>query len=72
MSPEINPAAHAISNGSFSGLRRPEREVNNPPYFRARRRMSGAMPPPVLLGGRNSVHDTTYRYGLDGPRLKSR
>jgi len=34
--------------------------------------MAGAMPPLVLLGGRNSLDDITSRYGLDGPGLESR
>jgi hypothetical protein len=34
--------------------------------------MAGAMPPPVLLGGRNSLDDITSRYGLDYPGLESR
>lgn len=34
--------------------------------------MAGAMSPPILLGGRNSLDDITSRYGLDGPGLEPR
>jgi len=32
-SPETNPAFFTICNGSFSGLKRPELDANNPPSF---------------------------------------
>jgi len=71
-SPETNPASSTISKGSFSELKSPELDAENTPSFSARWRMAGTMPPPVLVGGRNSLDNITSCHGLAGPGLETR